>query len=260
MAGWSDRYKKQVEYLTGAGLTGETTGGVSALSVMSTFIQAISQIIISFPEYIEDLQNQLETMQTEIEGLSAHIQNLQETKQDKEEKEIIYVKTAVPSIELSTNRKTYYSKLIGVFSNSKNKLKISADKTVQGLYVNGKAVTDISSGFTAIKPTDSGNYLLSIKSENVLNADKVTLHIADSSSDASVNFTIYMKNAKAVITKPYIVSTYSQSIGKFINSINSIQAEPNITTKMTYSKSIEDFANVKNARNINYVQVSNILK
>jgi hypothetical protein len=42
MAGWSDRYKKQVEYLTGAGLNGETTGGVSALSVMSTFIQAIS--------------------------------------------------------------------------------------------------------------------------------------------------------------------------------------------------------------------------
>lgn len=259
MAGWSDRYKKQVEYLTGAGLTGETTGGVSALSVMSTFIQAISQIIVSFPEYIEDLQNQLETMQTEIEGLSAHIQNLQETKQDKE-KEIIYVKTAVPSIELSTNRKTYYSKLIGVFSNSKNKLNIFANKTVQGLYVNGKAVTDISSGFTTIKPTDSGNYLLSIKSENVLNADKVTLTIADSSSDASVNFTIYMKNAKAVITKPYVVSTYSQSIGKFINSVNSIQAEPNITTKMTYSKSIEDFANAKNAKNINYVQVSNILK
>jgi hypothetical protein len=173
---------------------------------------------------------------------------------DKDNIEPVYVKVATPSIELNTNRKTYYSKLIGVFSNSSSKLTISANKTVQGLYVNDKAVTDNPAGFTSIKATESGNYLLSIRSENIINAaDKVILHIVDSGSDASVDFEINMKSAKAVITKPYVASTYSQSIGKFINSVNSIKAEPNITTTMTFSKSVEDFATARNARNINYV-------
>lgn len=221
------------------------------------FIYTVSEIISQYHVNIDSLQQQIDNNEISIEGLTIYAETLENridaliTKISEIEDIPIdvptnkYIKLNKLSLDINTSKTFTYSNQIGVFSNDKT-VYVFADRTVDGLTVGGKNVTD-GSYFHKFNGTITGNKL-SISTSDIEKTGIVVLSFnrtgnREDPMDASISIRIKHEKAAILPIIPPDGIKYATVLGKFSNAAAALNSKATQTSVLEGKISSQQVSN-----------------